>query len=61
MYRPLEEDPVEVRMGLVGYRRPASPIAKGFLSVAQDVGCFEFDDASISLGGTRRQALPAQC
>jgi DNA-binding transcriptional LysR family regulator len=41
-YRPLQEDPVEVRMGLIWLQESTSAVIKGFVTVARDVGCLEF-------------------
>ncbi|MFE5563389.1 LysR substrate-binding domain-containing protein [Amycolatopsis japonica] len=44
VYRPLTEDPLEVRMGLIWLEESRSPIVEGFIRVAREVGTCEFDD-----------------
>jgi len=46
-YRPLQERPVEVRMGLVWLQESTSSVIKGFVTVARDVGCCEFAEDRI--------------
>jgi DNA-binding transcriptional LysR family regulator len=44
VYRPLQEEPLEVRMGLIWRADSTNPIVEGFVRVARDVGACAFDD-----------------
>lgn len=56
-YRPLQEEPVEVRMGLVWLQESTSSVIKGFVTVARDVGCCEVvDDQAQVVGGSPAHA-----
>jgi DNA-binding transcriptional LysR family regulator len=44
VYRPLQDEPLEVRMGLIWLADSTSPIVEGFVRVAREVGACEFDD-----------------